>query len=88
MIIYPDFLGDKVSFIKTKSNRLCSMSLKIDQLLIYFFCVYMPWDCNELHNLNEFESIINEISAICITNNVEFLCLLGDMNTDFLRTQS
>ena len=38
VIIYPDFLGDKVSFIKTKSNRLCSMSLKIDQLLIYLFC--------------------------------------------------
>ena len=64
------------------------MSIKIDQLLIYLFCVYVPWDCNEIHNLNEFESILNEISAICITNNVEHLCLLGDTNTDILRTQS
>ena len=47
----------------------------------------MPWDCNEVNNLNEYESILNEISAVCITNNVEHLCLLGDMNTDFSRTQ-
>ena len=40
------------------------------------------------NNLNEFESILNEISAVCITNNVEHLCLLGDISTDFLRTQS
>ena len=48
----------------------------------------MPWDCNEINNLNEFESILNEISALCITNNIEHLCLLGDMNTDFSRKQS
>ena len=41
-VIYPDSLGDKVSFIKTKSNRLCSISLKQDQFDIYLFCVYMP----------------------------------------------
>ena len=68
-VIYPDSLGDKVSFIKTKSNRLCSISLKQDQFDIDLFCVYMPWDCNEINNLNEFESILNEISALCITNN-------------------
>ena len=43
----------------------------------------MPWDCNEINNLNEFELILNKISALCITNNVEHLCLLGDSNTDF-----
>ena len=49
----------------------------------------MPWDCNEINNQNEFELILNEISALCITNNVEHLCLLGDMNiTDFSRKQS
>ena len=47
----------------------------------------MPWDCNKVNNLNEYESILNEISAVSITNNVEHLCLLGDMNTDVSRTQ-
>ena len=46
------------------------------------------WDCNEINTLNEFESILNEISALCITNNIEHLCLLGDMNTDFSPKQS
>ena len=87
-VIYPDSLGDKISFIQTNSNRLFSISLNLDQFLVYFFCVYMRWDCNEVNNLNEYESILNEISAVSITNNVEHLCLLGDMNTDFSRTQS
>ena len=48
----------------------------------------MPWDCNEVNNLNEFDSILNEISALCTTHNVEHICLLGDMNTDFARLHS
>ena len=43
----------------------------------------MPWDCNEVNNCNEFQSILSEIFALCITNNVEHICVLGDMNTDF-----
>ena len=43
----------------------------------------MPWDCNEVNNCNEFQFILSEISALCITNNVEHMCMLGDMNTDF-----
>ena len=85
--IYPGTLGE-VSLIKTKSNRLCSISLKFDELLIYFFGVYMPWDCNEVNNLNEFDSILNEISRLCTTHNVEHICLLGEMNTDFSRLHS
>ena len=48
----------------------------------------MPWNCNEINNLNECESILNETSALCITNNVKHLCLLGDMNTDFSSKES
>ena len=28
------------------------------------------------------------MSALCITNNVEHMCVLGDMNTDFSRIHS
>ena len=87
-VIYPDSFGGQISFMKTESKRLCSISLKIDQLLIYFFSVYLPWDCNEVNNCNEFQSILSEISALCITNNVEHMCVLGDMNTDFSRAHS
>ena len=87
-VIYPDSCGSKLSFIKTESKRLCSISLMIDQFLIYLFCAYMPWDCNEVNNCNEFQSILNEISDLCITYNVEHMCVLGEMNTDFLPTHS
>ena len=43
----------------------------------------MSWDCNEINNCNKCQSILNEICALCITNNVQHMCMLGDMNTDF-----
>ena len=53
-VIYPESFGSKLSFIKTESKRLCSISLKIDQILIYFFCAYMSWDCNEIITVMNF----------------------------------
>ena len=36
----------------------------------------------------EFQSILSEISVLCITNNVQHMCVLGDMNSDFSRAHS
>ena len=37
---------------------------------------------------NIYDSILSEISALCIKNDVENLCVLGDMNTDLSRSYS
>ena len=47
----------------------------------------MPCDINDLDNLSEYDSILSEISALCIKI-VQNLCVLGDMNTDLSRSHS
>ena len=53
----------------------------------------MPCDINDLDNLPKYDSILSEISALCIKIDIQNLCVLGDMNTDLscshlLHTQS
>ena len=48
----------------------------------------MPCDCNESQNLNEFDNILSEISLLCIKYNSEYVCIAGDLNTDFTRPNS
>ena len=38
--------------------------------------------------MQEFENILSEISMICLNNNVEYVFIAGDMNTDLSRTNS
>ena len=45
----------------------------------------MPCDINDLDNLSECDSILSEISTLCIRIDVQSLCVLGDMNTDLSR---
>ena len=43
----------------------------------------MPCDINELSNIDAYESTLLEVSTLCITHKVQYMCLLCDMNADF-----
>ena len=88
VIIYPDSLGSTANNIKTVSKRLCAISLQIHCISLYLFCVYMPVDCNNVNNLQEFKNILSEISMICLNNNAGYVCITKDMSTDLSRTNS
>ena len=60
VVIYPDSLGSNANNINTVSKRLCAISLQIHCISLYLFCVYMPVDCNDVNNLQEFENILSE----------------------------
>ena len=49
---------------------------------MYYLCVYMPCDINDLRNIDEYEYLLLEISTLCIKHCFQYMCLLGDMNTD------
>ena len=80
--------GGTAKPIKTSSDRLCAVNLHVDCISLYLFCVDMPCDCTESENLNEFDNILSEISLLCIKYNAEYVCIAGDLNTDFTRTSS
>ena len=41
---------------------------------MYYFCVYMRCDINELSNIDEYESILLEVSTLCIKYKVQYMC--------------
>ena len=88
LIIYPNSIGNNVKYLPTLSKRVCALSLQIDKITVYLFSVYMPCDTNESSNRNEYESILSEISTLCIKYCAEFVCIAGDMNTDLSRIDS
>ena len=81
-VLYPDRYNKNVKLIVTKSNRLCAIGIQSDSILMYYFCVYMPCDINELSHIDEYESILLEVSTLCIKYKVQYMCFLGDMNAD------
>ena len=63
---YPDCYNKPVQFIDTDSKRLCAIGFQFNNIMIYFFCVYIRCGINDHVNLSEYDSILCEKSALCI----------------------
>ena len=48
----------------------------------------MPCDINTRENIEDYENLLAEISAICRNNDAMLFCIAGDLNTAFDREQS
>ena len=88
IILYPDTFVAKAKFISTTSKRLCALSLHMSNIILHLFCVYMPCDINNDRNIDEYHSILSEISTLCMKQNAEHICIAGDMNTELTRHNS
>ena len=69
-------------------KKLCAIGFQFNNIMNYYFCVYIPCDINDHDNLSEYDSTFSKISALSIKNDVQNLCVLGDMNTDLSRFHS
>ena len=43
---------------------------------------------NTVDNLEEYEAVLNVVSIIISSNNALYVCIAGDLNTDFSRATS
>ena len=88
-IIFPDSFGSSATFIDSKSDRLCALGLHIiHSIQLYLFGIYMPCDLNDHLSIGKYESVLSEISSLCIKYNAEYVCIGGDFNTQFSRRES
>ena len=87
-IIFPDSLGSSATFIDSKSDRLCALSLHIHSIQLYLLCIYMRGDFNYDLSIGKYESVLSEISSFCIKYNAEYVCIGGNFNTKFSRRES
>ena len=89
IIVYGSHIAGEVQILKTDSKRLCATTLTLSpSICIYMFCIYMPCDVNTVDNLEEYEDVLNEVSSIITNNNALYVCIAGDLNTDFSRATS
>ena len=81
-------MGNKVWVIKTNSKPMCSLCIDSADVYLHLFCIYMPCDINTQGNIDEYDNVLAEISAICINNNAMYICIAEDYNTAFDREQA
>jgi hypothetical protein len=77
--------------IETVSKRLCCVKMLYPPpaLSIFVCCVYMPCDTShDLSNVREFRDVLNEMSDLALSHNVDHMICCGDFNTDFSRGNS
>ena len=67
---------------------MCAIQLKLDNLSILIFSRYLPCDTNDHNLLEEYQSVLSEISLLCVKYNIDNICIAGDLNTDFARQNS
>lgn len=71
------------------SRRLCAVTVRSDDLMILICNVYMPCDTDyDRVNLQQYECVLDEISALSADLNIDVLIVGGDLNTDLARSRS
>ena len=87
-IIWKNSLRHSVSQVDTISKRLTAIKVTFNEnQALLLFSIYMP--CDEGYrgeNFNKYQDILSEISTICQRECVTYVCLAGDFNTDFTRS--
>ena len=80
-ICYHSHLKCKVEYVATASKSICALKVNFSDVNLMLINVYMPssdkWDA-----LDEYTSILQEVSNICIKNSTQHLILGGDWNAD------
>ena len=80
-ICYHSHLKCKVEYINTQSKSICALKLHVNNICILLVNVYMP-STDKREDLDEYETILQEISSICIKSSTQYLILAGDWNAN------
>ena len=80
-ICYHSKIKCNVEIISTTSKNICAQKIILDNFSILLINVYMPCSDNR-DTLNEYSTILQEISNICIINETNLLVIGGDWNAD------
>ena len=83
-ICYHNKVKCKIENISTTSKCICAQKIIIDEMCILVINVYMPCSDNRV-DLDEYASILQEISILCIKIATPHIIIGGDWNADLTR---
>ena len=83
-ICYNSSLKCHVEHITTISKSICALKININNVNFMLVNVYMP-SSDKMEALEEYTTILQEISSICIQSSTQHLIIGGDWNADIYR---
>ena len=83
-ICYHTYLKCQVEHITTNSKSICALKININDISFMLVNVYMP-SSDKMEALEEYTTILQEVSSICIQSSTQHLILGGDWNADIAR---
>ena len=83
-ICYHSYLKCQIEYITTNSKSICALKININDISFMLVNVYMP-SSDKMEALEEYTTILQEVSSICIQSSTQHLILGGDWNADIAR---
>ena len=83
-IFWKKSIKHNISIIKPNSRRFIAISMTYHDTIILIINVYMP--CDARQNVDEYETILSDISNVILEYKASFVILGGDFNCDLDRT--
>ena len=89
VILWKNSLKNKVTVVPIESTRLTAVTIECNAGKLLLVNVYMPCDDNKVRgNVVEYKDILNDICVLCNSVDATFLCIMGDLNTEFSRNNA
>ena len=88
-ILWKSRLHCRVSPVPSDNRRLCAVKTEVGGYPLLLANIYMPCDTDfDVENLNVFNEVLNDVTSIADTLNVDRIVIGGDFNTDISRQNS
>ena len=81
-ILWKHKLTSSITPIELSSNRVCAMLIKLGQLKLLLFNVYMPYG-NAPDSEESIEEVLAKVLSCCNSVENNWVIIGGDFNTDF-----
>ena len=89
-ILYIKHIKCKFTPVDVGSSRCCAVIMEFPDLTkLLLFNVYMPCDtARNVNNNDIYREVLSNIRASCNVQDIDFMIIGGDFNTDLARTES
>ena len=78
VILWRKNINHKVVPVEYDSDRMCAVTVHVDEGILLLVCVYMPCDDRRPNdNLLEYIQVLNDIEVVCNIVDANFVCIGG-----------
>lgn len=84
-VVWKSTLAARISNLALSCSEICSIVFDVCDLKLAIFSLYMPCDGGD-HE--KYKDMLCEVRSACISRNIDYFLVCGDLNTDLSRVNS